>query len=308
MSRLEAKYNLLVSQGWTPALPLPFVDVPVGDGIGTWFTWATTTGAPMAVYDNPSVGTFEVHGAILADFLAQSGPLGALGYPISDEGPDSAGRVSEFQFGSIFWMSATGQTTTMITGPVVHQPGDGVWFGSFLNTGVGLTGRPLGPTAAFLFIQNAVELQFEIDPSVHATHRDLRPMQWAGPEAVWVKQGDPGTSAWSLLNSNDGAGADAPAPENVFSSPATIAYYDAPGPNLTMFLAPRCSRAWIVQNFTGWVVGDPVAGGDTERLSEVASWHSILNLADMAWDTTAPDWQRFAGSGAALGWVDTASH
>ncbi len=67
-----------------PALPLPFVDVPVGDGVGTWFTWATASGVNVAIYDHPNVGTFEVHGTILLAYQAQGGPLGALGYPTSD--------------------------------------------------------------------------------------------------------------------------------------------------------------------------------------------------------------------------------
>jgi hypothetical protein len=247
-----------------------------------------------------------VHGAILDAYLSQSGPLGALGYPIADEGDDPVvGRVSEFQYGSIWWAKVSQSTVIMTTGPVVARPSAGVRFRSFRNSGVGRTGRPLGPIDAFTYIQNAVELEFEIDSDIYATYQNLRPMQWAGPEAIWIAYGTPIPPSWQLQSSSNGSGADAPLAESVFTSPEAIAYYDLPGPNVVKFSDPRCSRAWVVQNFTGWIVGDPIAGGPAERLSEVVSWNSKHNLIDTTWDQASPSWHRLEGCEADQGWADT---
>ncbi len=126
MTRLEQRYNELVASGWGPEIDLPFVEVPTGDGFGTWFTWTTAGGVNVALYDSPNTAPSEVHGAILVTYQAQQGPLGSLGYPISDEyddvvGSTVVGRVSDFERGSIFWSSADGQTTVMTTGPVTQD-------------------------------------------------------------------------------------------------------------------------------------------------------------------------------------------
>ncbi|WP_228835243.1 LGFP repeat-containing protein [Nocardia abscessus] len=115
MTRLEQRYNELVASGWGPGVDLPFLNVPTGDGVGTWFTWTTTGGVNVALYDSPDTEPFEVHGVILLTYQAQEGPLGILGYPTSDEydhvvGPTVVGRVSDFERGAIFWSSADGQT------------------------------------------------------------------------------------------------------------------------------------------------------------------------------------------------------
>jgi LGFP repeat-containing protein len=309
MGALEAKYNLLVSHGWGPALPLPFVSVPVGDGAGRWFTWATATGLNIAVYHHPSVGAFEVHGAILNTYLAEGGPMGELGYPVTDEYADSVGRVSDFQSGSIFWSQAMGRAITMLLGPVTVNPGAHIRLTQFLTGGTGLTSRPLGPTSTLVYVQNGVELQFEVDAAAQPSHLNLRPAQWSGPEAIWTMRGSPLASQWELYRRSDGSGEDNPEPENVSTSPTAIAYYDAPGINVGIFGFPRCSRVWAVQNFTGWIVGDPVSGGPAERVSEVVAWHSTLNIADDNWNNpiALPSWSRYAGSGAALGWGDSSA-
>src|SRR5207244_1326084 len=61
-----------------------------------------------------------------AQYLASGGPLGELGYPISDEYEDIAngtviGRISDFQRGSIFWNALSGLTTVMFVGPVTEN-------------------------------------------------------------------------------------------------------------------------------------------------------------------------------------------
>jgi uncharacterized protein with LGFP repeats len=168
----------------------------------------TAAGVKIGLYDRPGEGAFEVHGAILDAYLSQAGPLGALGYPIADEADDPVvGRVSEFQRRSIWWAKISQSTVIMTTGPVVARPSAGVRFRSFRNSGVGRTGRPLGPIDAFTYIQNAVELEFEIDSNIYATYQNLRPMQWAGPEATWIAYGTPIPPSWQLQSSSNGSGA-----------------------------------------------------------------------------------------------------
>lgn len=126
MSRLSDRYNLLVAQGWGPALPLPFFELPAGDGAGVFFSWVTAGGVAVTLYDKPGLdAAFEVHGAILASYLAQGGPMGAFGYPASDEKEDAVGnvvfgRTNDFERGAIFWSQQTGQVTTMTLGPVAQ--------------------------------------------------------------------------------------------------------------------------------------------------------------------------------------------
>lgn len=123
MSRLTDRYNTLVAQGWAPPLAVAPVDIPLPDGKGTFFAWTTTSNVPVTLYNRPDLpATYEVHGAILAQYIAQGGPLGALGYPVSDEKDDIAGgqnfgKVSDFENGSIFWSSTTGQTTVKMVVP-----------------------------------------------------------------------------------------------------------------------------------------------------------------------------------------------
>jgi uncharacterized protein with LGFP repeats len=66
------------------------------------------------------MGAFEVHGAIFAQYQASSEHRGALGYPISDERAWIAGggRVSHFQYGSIFYTDAAGVTVSWSPGLV----------------------------------------------------------------------------------------------------------------------------------------------------------------------------------------------
>jgi len=127
MTRLSDRYNQLLAQGWGGALPIPFFELPVGDGRGTFFSWITASGAAVTVYDRPDLeAAFEVHGAILASYVAQGGPLGALGYPTSDEKDDVVGatvfgKTNDFERGGIFWSQDTGQVSTMTIGPVTED-------------------------------------------------------------------------------------------------------------------------------------------------------------------------------------------
>lgn len=55
-----------------------------------------------------AAGAFEVRGAIRGTWQAHGAEWGVLGYPVTDELPLGAGRVSEFQRGSVVWSPATG--------------------------------------------------------------------------------------------------------------------------------------------------------------------------------------------------------
>lgn len=307
---LEDKYTQLVAQGWGAAAPEPYQGLPVGDGLGVWFGWTTAAGVPVAIYRSVVTGPFEVHGSILNAYRSNGGPQGALGYPISDEKDDvndhgaTVGRVSEFQWGSIFYDSTHATVNVMITGPVEVIPN--VQFKQFLNEGVGVLGRPLGEVTGWSVIMNAVELQFTIQPAAHLFFRDLRPIQWGGPEVVWIKQGNPVTANWIRHRSSNGIGADGPDPNNVARAGDVLAYYDNPGPDTAFFRDNRPSRIRSIQNFTGWVAGTPLAGGPEIRLCPVAAWYSIVDIYDEAPDAPQPRWSRWQST-TSLGWADTSA-
>lgn len=89
---------------------------------GTFFSFIGSPG-PVTIYWHPTIGANEVYGVILTSYLAQGGPIGALGLPVSGEyddmvGQTVVGRVSDFELGTISWLRATGTITTMLTGPV----------------------------------------------------------------------------------------------------------------------------------------------------------------------------------------------
>jgi lysophospholipase L1-like esterase len=62
------------------------------------------------LYWSPASGAFEVHGAILAHYLALGGPAGMLGFPMTDEQPTAGagGRFNSFRGGVIDWSPGTG--------------------------------------------------------------------------------------------------------------------------------------------------------------------------------------------------------
>lgn len=93
----------------------PTGDVRTADGVGIAQSY---TGGN--IYHHPSLGTFEVHGSILDEYIQQDEESGALGYPISDErqwvpgGVDA--RVSHFQLGSIFFTPPAGASVLVAPG------------------------------------------------------------------------------------------------------------------------------------------------------------------------------------------------
>ncbi len=56
---------------------------------------------------SPATGGHEVHGSILAHYLAIAGPAGRLGLPVTDELAIPGGRSSAFQVGSMYWSPTT---------------------------------------------------------------------------------------------------------------------------------------------------------------------------------------------------------
>ena len=71
-------------------------------------------------------------------------------------------------------------------------------------------------------------------------------------------------------------------------------------------LGNRTSWLHVIQNFTGWIEGTPVSGGQAERLCEVAAWYSIVSIVDSNWDNPSgpPDWQRMGFNKTDTGWTD----
>jgi hypothetical protein len=195
-----------------------------------------------------------------------------------------------------------------------------VSFSILLNQGVGITGKQLGPEQISAgidwYLVNSVELQFVIDPSIYNYYTDLKPIQWAGPDIVWARFGDPFLEQWQLMSQKYGSGADGPLQHTIYKGLAIIAYYDQPGPNITNSAFRRKigpdfpygnwpTRVFAIQNFTCWIVGSPITGGPAVRLCEVASWHSVTDFIGLPILGPFPSWGPMPGNRTGVGWVDT---
>ena len=103
LGAILGRYDALGGPGGFLGYPLTDEE-PIGTGrvnrfVGGHVYWSAATDA------------HEVHGAILARYLAEGGPTGPLGFPVTDEEDAPGGRASRFQRGRIWWSSATGTTT-----------------------------------------------------------------------------------------------------------------------------------------------------------------------------------------------------
>lgn len=176
------------------------------------------------------------------------------------------------------------------------------------TSGKGLTGGQLGPVDALTFRMNGVELQFDINPAVASRYRNLRPKQWSGTDAIWVKRGSILGGKWNLKRHSRGSGEDSPESVNIVTRNKVIAFYDSPGPNVYHFLKSRPSRVHVIQNFTSWIEGAPISGGPPKRLNEVLAWYSVVSLADENWGKKTPKWVRFYGNRIGTGWTNTKTH
>jgi len=99
------------------------------------------------IYWHPQVGTYEVHGGILTEYLRIGGPgrhpiygTRPLGFPKSDEHrtPDDFAQVSEFEWGAIFWGYGAG-------GVPCYGEFYPAWRQHKLNLGYPLTESLIGP-------------------------------------------------------------------------------------------------------------------------------------------------------------------
>jgi hypothetical protein len=198
-----------------------------------------------------------------------------------------------------------GAASQAANGPPV-TPESGPCNESLQNTGTGLTGNRLGGISTGVIFANAVEIQFRFDFSSFPGFR-FKPVQWAGPDAVWVKRGDPLSATWdSPVSHPAGTGPDDPLEDVIFRGPNVVAFYDSPGPYVYELGAGNFSRYVVMFDFTASVVGDPMPGGATQRVCQDIAWHSIVSLANLNWNTpdAGPNWNIISGSEADIGWVD----
>ncbi len=75
------------------------------DGVGRFSVFQNGS-----IYWTPQTGAHEVHGRIRDAWKDEGWEVGHLGYPTSDEYVVPEGRRSDFQHGSITWLSATNTT------------------------------------------------------------------------------------------------------------------------------------------------------------------------------------------------------
>lgn len=178
----------------------------------------------------------------------------------------------------------------------------------FLNSGNGLLKMgELGAHWLSIYMVNMVELHFQIPLPVFSQYQNIKAKQWQGPEGVWVKQGNPITQPWSVVTQDQGQGADDPKPDFVYMKDNLVAYADTPGPS--MVAHQHNSRVHVVQNFTGWVEGVPLQGGQPQRICEVVAWYSVVSVLNANWDNAdagVPDWQFMQDTKSGTGWVPAA--
>jgi len=152
----------------------------------------------------------------------------------------------------------------------------------------------------------APEVRAFMEPRFGADFSSVR--VHTGSEAVQMN--DPLTSPWRTIVRSPGMGWDNPVPESVVSRDNIIAYYDSPGINILLPDAMNpTSRLHSVQNFTGWVVGEPRSGGGVRQLCDVAAWYSVVSLVNPNFDNpdARPAWNRFYGNRSGTGWANTST-
>lgn len=198
---------------------------------------------------------------------------------------------------------ATSQPTSgsFAVAPQASNPSAAACAQSFHKEGTGLTKQQLGRIASYVFA-TGIEIQFAYNfassfPNVH----NIRPSQWAGPESLWIKKGNPLETNW-LSHKQDlvGAGPDDPLPDFVFKNGNVVAFYDSPGPTVPVLnsLPGGTSRLVSKQNFTATVVGEPPAGGLQHLCTDIA-WHSTVSLVN-----AEGQWTFLGDTDAGIGWVD----
>jgi WD40-like Beta Propeller Repeat len=90
-----------------------------------------------------------------------------------------------------------------VVGDAAAPASEPVSLEGFLTSGTALNGQQLGFKALSSFWMNAVELRFALGAAPQQ-YRDLRPRQYSGTEAVWIKRGNPFEPPW--INISQGPG------------------------------------------------------------------------------------------------------
>lgn len=105
---IRAKYESFGSE-WS------FLGYPTSDEMDAGNGSRVSTFQNGHIYWSTVTGAHEVHGQILATYIAAAGPRGPLGMLTSDEFGITGGRQSNFQHGYITWNAATGVTEVHYT-------------------------------------------------------------------------------------------------------------------------------------------------------------------------------------------------
>lgn len=170
MATISEKFAELKSRGFVQGpdplvMELPVLQTNGQPTGGTFFAFVGTPG-PVTIYWHPDYGAHEVYGAILTSYLAQGGPIGALGFPVSGEydemgGQTIIGRVSEFERGSISYNFATTSIDVARTGPVAGPDASELvvgidvsqWQGTIDWSRVATQGTTDGEVISFAYIR-----------------------------------------------------------------------------------------------------------------------------------------------------------
>jgi len=117
---VDNKYEWLRQHGFDLGSPIRDEAV-LPDGIGHFRVYRQGS-----IYWHPSIGAFEVHGAIRELWASLNWEKGWLGYPTSDESTMDGGRYNNFQHGSIYWSPGSGAVAADIVAKFDHaQRNDG---------------------------------------------------------------------------------------------------------------------------------------------------------------------------------------
>ena len=191
------------------------IGLPISPAVAIPGGWRQIFQQAQMFHKSTETKAFEVHGAILAKYIALGGPA-VFGFPVSNEGPIlnnsvSIGRVSEFERCTIYWSAATGAYEVHgdirdryrgVSGPSgalgfptsdeadvpgaagrynTFQHGSIVWFGSVAQTYVCLAfditlGRVnTKESEGWLRGQNDVYMHATIEDNGHVIHSERLP-------------------------------------------------------------------------------------------------------------------------------------
>ena len=172
-------------------------------------------------------------------------------------------------------------------------------FKSFNTSGKAHNGMDLGAGVNVgPYWTNSVEMVFALGGTA-AGYTDLRLRQWSGPEAVWMRIGNPDAGMWIGRDVDEGSGDDSQKEARFIKIDATEArLVDTPGVPFNYIFKKlegesgkigRPTRVYQVANYTTWVEGKPRSGGSPRRITDqVFAWHTIVSLRDEKWSEDDP--------------------